>query len=895
MKIKSIIILTVLTTTIFVFTAIPITTRAACSAGNEITCQINALLDQIKELQAQIAQLQAQQDTTQTWCHTFNKNLRIGDNNQEIDDLRTALYRDGERLPIAGDVEGTNFDDQVAASVVAFQEKYASDILTPSGLKHGTGYVGPATRAKLNKLFGCSQTPISTSPVIQFQNNNSGNTVYTATRVIGASGKILDFKVKNLSNERVAISEIVIGSEGGLQPHTVFGQDSYGYQLMIDGGDYVRTPNISITDTGIDAPNGYRKFELEPALYLAPASGGFPTANVALYAKVKNDSTIVGQTVSVGLSNVNGYGATSKLPLIEDTNFDSWARGEITISNSTQPSVTVTSPNGGENLQAGKTYNITWSSFKIERASRIKIKLYNEENGRTYTIADNIASTESSFLWAINPALEAGEKFKIEVISSCPSPLSCTAVLDKSDNYFGISAASAQTSIMITSPNGGEVWKIGETRNITWNSLGLSQTAKVSIIAFSSYGTVMAEGGSIDRPGSFSIQVAEGIANSGFYSWTIPSAMPHIKNFFIGENYYIKILATDAANGQTVSDYSDDTFKITAASVTPSITVTSPNGGETWSLGQPTDITWGSNGFLPTDKINIWADAYYSTLSSSNSNIEAMIIVNLSGDKSSYKWTVPSNFYTGLNLFKIHISVFRNGNLVADDFSDNYFTITPKTVSPIAIISPNGGEQWMQGTTQKITWTGGQYSNGSYPGVDINLYSATCWGQDLACVRASKKTITSGALVNNLYTWQVGKVQESSNLIAPGNYYVEVCAGNTSLESVCSNSANYFSIVATQINQSPVISSVSGPTTITSGQSGTWTINATDPENDTMTYRVVWGDSVADSTYYATNTFTHAFTIGPSYQNPTQYQNIFYAKDSLGNESRKDVYVNVSR
>ncbi len=36
-------------------------------------------------------------------------------------------------------------------AVIKFQEANASDILTPNGLKKGTGYFGPSTRAFVNK------------------------------------------------------------------------------------------------------------------------------------------------------------------------------------------------------------------------------------------------------------------------------------------------------------------------------------------------------------------------------------------------------------------------------------------------------------------------------------------------------------------------------------------------------------------------------------------------------------------------------------------------------------------------------------------------------------------------------------------------------------------------
>ncbi len=41
-----------------------------------------------------------------------------------------------------------------AQAVIRFQEKYASEILAPLGLQKGTGYVGYATRTKVNQILG---------------------------------------------------------------------------------------------------------------------------------------------------------------------------------------------------------------------------------------------------------------------------------------------------------------------------------------------------------------------------------------------------------------------------------------------------------------------------------------------------------------------------------------------------------------------------------------------------------------------------------------------------------------------------------------------------------------------------------------------------------------------
>lgn len=93
------------------------------------------------------------------WCHDFNVNLKIGDKGSEVEALQIVLQKkEGFDIPhlMLPVVREATFEEETAAAVSGFQQKYASEILTPLGLKYGTGFVGKATRAKLNALYGCS-------------------------------------------------------------------------------------------------------------------------------------------------------------------------------------------------------------------------------------------------------------------------------------------------------------------------------------------------------------------------------------------------------------------------------------------------------------------------------------------------------------------------------------------------------------------------------------------------------------------------------------------------------------------------------------------------------------------------------------------------------------------
>lgn len=81
----------------------------------------------------------------------FNtKTLQIGDNNDAVKSLQAVLIYEG-LLKIKAP---TGFFGGITRkAVIALQEKYKDEILTPAGLKVGTGYVGKLTNLFLNNKY----------------------------------------------------------------------------------------------------------------------------------------------------------------------------------------------------------------------------------------------------------------------------------------------------------------------------------------------------------------------------------------------------------------------------------------------------------------------------------------------------------------------------------------------------------------------------------------------------------------------------------------------------------------------------------------------------------------------------------------------------------------------
>jgi len=132
---------------------------ASVSAASELS----ALQEQLFLLIQQVVRLQAELNTAQKIsnlpCYTLTRDLRFGDSGDEVAGLHKALKQEG--FDFGTEESSRYFGEKTAAAVVAFQQKYAEDVLKPIGLTYGTGYFGKLTRDKVNEIYGCGAKPLN--------------------------------------------------------------------------------------------------------------------------------------------------------------------------------------------------------------------------------------------------------------------------------------------------------------------------------------------------------------------------------------------------------------------------------------------------------------------------------------------------------------------------------------------------------------------------------------------------------------------------------------------------------------------------------------------------------------------------------------------------------------
>ena len=143
------------------------------------------------------------------------------------------------------------------------------------------------------------------------------------------------------------------------------------------------------------------------------------------------------------------------------------------------------------------------------------------------------------------------------------------------------------------------------------------------------------------------------------YPWAVPVTINNKRECLI------RVTGYDTGKVKVNSDRSDAAFTIEV------LKLTSPNGGETFTVGDPVNITWTTHATKrPVDSVQL-----YYTLNGGNTWLQ--IPAAISGDPGSFSWTAPL-VTTEKKKVKVRVVLLdTDGTSVGKDASDANFTIQP--------------------------------------------------------------------------------------------------------------------------------------------------------------------------------------------------------------------------
>ena len=404
------------------------------------------------------------------------------------------------------------------------------------------------------------------------------------------------------------------------------------------------------------------------------------------------------------------------------------------------PVITVTNPNGGNTLYGYNSVNVTWISQYLS-SSFVRIE-YTIDSGINWQLITAAASNTGSFAWTVPNV--SSTKCLVRV-----TDYGNNATFDVSNAVFTIAPA-----VIVTAPNGGENVVGCTVTSIAWTGEPGTNSYLLQY--------------SLNGGNTWITIVSQSFTGGPYYTynWTLPNT----------PSGYCLVKVTNTGNTSKV-DQSNAVFTIA-----PTIVVTNPNNGGSFTAGSNLNITWTSQGVSNYYNIDYslnggttWTNIVYNTYITSN----------------SYLWTLPGTLSSNA---LVRITDYANNCKQAQ--SGTIFNIA--TAPPaITVTSPNGGENWVACSTNSITWS----ANGT-SGVYVIRYSSNngnTW-----------TTLSNGYHSNNgVYTWTVPSSPTTLGLVQV------LDSANNTLADISNANFTISSIAAP--------GSITGTTTVCQGSTQTYT------------------------------------------------------------------------
>ncbi|MBU2511287.1 Ig-like domain-containing protein [bacterium] len=256
----------------------------------------------------------------------------------------------------------------------------------------------------------------------------------------------------------------------------------------------------------------------------------------------------------------------------------------------------------------------------------------------------------------------------------------------------------------VTVPNiGGIIWYHNSTETITWNTGTYDASGDLDIYLLyddptgldATDSAILATNVNSKHWG----KLYDNLSNSGTISLDPERYRDH------GD--YYRVLIIDNSGNWDISD-NEFAIHLVNSGNEYNTALYGPNGGESWEFGQLDEITWDTS-MLTTGRISIFLLMDDSTALDTTGDMATAV--------NSLKWEGRQ-----LNQFNLGIRTLdptylgSNGTksrvLVMDDagswdISDANFTITmvkSGNYHSTALFSPNGGENWVQGSMETLNW-----------------------------------------------------------------------------------------------------------------------------------------------------------------------------------------------
>jgi len=448
-------------------------------------------------------------------------------------------------------------------------------------------------------------------------------------------------------------------------------------------GTYVAsppTPGTTATQRSATITSGGQTTSLTPTI--SGTASGVSQVGIVL-------SNSGGKVYGSGLvSVVNGSWSVTVSPAlvvgqymmyVYDANNNQLVSGNlnVTSSNTNQPSITVINPVAPENyIAGGQPAWAVWSSANLPASTNIDSLQFTliSSGGASYPLS---VTKNSSFTVGFNgnytnngmsvvnemsiPSNVPPGQYKLKIVCSSCGAGGVSAI---GSSAFTVLPLTVAPSMTVTVPVTNQTAYAGGKLDVHWTTQNIAASEPIVIWAFNKDNQTI----------GYNLAGGPGVPNTGSYTVTLPSGMT------LGQ-YRLQLQCTTCMDkfGTQTAVYSQ-VFTVAApvSTAQPSITVTSPNGGESFVLGASIPVTWTQT--FDSDSTGVYVvDTAQSTLYSS---------ATIRSTVGNNQLTLPGNAIPSAGSYRVNIcSPISTHNYC--DPSNALFTVTAPTQPTVTALSPS--------------------------------------------------------------------------------------------------------------------------------------------------------------------------------------------------------------